>query len=162
MKIVQTTEKYHPKWNRYFSSSNTHGECISYNIDEIVFILFTTSSGFFFQFESCIIYCFHVQFVFFFFNVLIVVYTPRAHLTEVKLTFNGFLLYSNHYFVVDSIHWFYFFNNVVVCKALLLKGNGGRLVCKIFVTKIVSMHLSATWQFLPFQRSWATSSGKAY
>ena len=90
---------------------------------------------------------------------MIVVYTPRAHLTEVKLTFNGFLLYSNHYFVVDSIHGFYFFNNVVVCKALLLKGNGGRLVCKIFVTKIVSMHLSATWQFLPFQRSWATSSG---
>ena len=100
---------------------------------------------------------------------MIVVYTPRAHLTEVKLTFNGFLLYSNHYFVVDSIHGFYFFNNVVVCKALLLKGNGGRLVCKIFVTKIVSMHLSATWQFLPFKGhglhllekliNWATVQG---
>ena len=40
-------------------SSNIHGEFISYNVDKIVFILFNTSSDFFFQFEGCLIYCFH-------------------------------------------------------------------------------------------------------
>ena len=32
---------------------------MSYNVDKIVFIDFNTSSGFFFQFEACIIYYFH-------------------------------------------------------------------------------------------------------
>ena len=32
---------------------NTHGEFISYNVDKFAFILFNTSSDFFFQFEAC-------------------------------------------------------------------------------------------------------------
>ena len=41
---------------------NTHGEFISCDADKIVFILLNTSRSFFFQFEACIIYCFHVYF----------------------------------------------------------------------------------------------------
>ena len=37
-------------------ANNTDGEFISYNVYKIVFILFNTSSDFFFQFEACIIY----------------------------------------------------------------------------------------------------------
>ena len=59
---------------------------ISYNVDKIVFILFNTSIGFFFQLEACMIYCFHALFVFdFVMDVLIVVYAPRVYLIEVKV-----------------------------------------------------------------------------
>ena len=41
---------------------------------------------FFFQFKTCIIYCFHVQFDFdFVLDILIVVYTPRTYFVEVKV-----------------------------------------------------------------------------
>ena len=38
----------------------THSKCIFCDGDKIAFIFFDTSSGFFFQFEPCIIYYFHV------------------------------------------------------------------------------------------------------
>ena len=39
---------------------------------------------------------------------------------------------------------FYFVNNVVIYKALLVKEKGGKVVYKIFIVNVVSMHLSAT------------------
>ena len=42
---------------------------------------------------------------------------------------------------------FYFVNNVIVYKVLLVKGKGGKLVYKIFIVNVVSIHLSATWHF---------------
>ena len=55
-------------------------------------------------------------------DVLSVVYTPRIYLIEVKvqLTFTSFSLKNNYHFVIESIHAFYFDNNVVVYKALLV------------------------------------------
>ena len=56
-------------------------------------------------------------------DVLIVVYTPRVYwIVEVKdkLTFTCFSLWTNYFFVVESIHAFYFSSNVVVSKALLV------------------------------------------
>ena len=35
-----------------------------------------------------------------------------------------------------------------------MKEKGGNDVYKIFIVKVLSMHLSATWQFCPFQRPW--------
>ena len=43
----------------FISSSNTHGEFISYDFDKIVFIPFDTSSGFLFSFEACVSYYFY-------------------------------------------------------------------------------------------------------
>ena len=59
LKIVYTTEKLLTEWNCSFSSSTTHGEFISYNVDKIAFILFNTSCGFYFQLQACITYWFH-------------------------------------------------------------------------------------------------------
>ena len=57
----------------------------SNNVDN-AFILFNISSGFFFQFQVCIIYCFHAKFVLdFVLDVFIVVYTPRVYLIEAKV-----------------------------------------------------------------------------
>ena len=38
-------------------------------------------------------------------------------------------------------------NNVVVYKALLVEGKGGKLVYKVFIINTGSMHLSATLTF---------------
>ena len=38
----------------FFHLIQIHCEFISYNAEEIVFILFNTSSGFIFQFEACL------------------------------------------------------------------------------------------------------------
>ena len=46
--------------------------------------------------------------------------------------------------MIESIDAFNFVNNVVVYKALLVKEKGGKVVYKIFVVNVVSMHLSAT------------------
>ena len=61
---------------------------------------FNTSSGFFFQFEACRIYCFHAEFVFdFVLDVLIVIYALGVYLSEVKFKYylfffgNQFLFY---------------------------------------------------------------------
>ena len=56
-------------------------------------------------------------------------------------------MWTNYYFVTESIDAFYFVNNVVVCKALLVKGKGGKLVYKIFIVNVVFMHLPATDNF---------------
>ena len=88
-----------------------------------LFIIFNTSSDFFFQSEACTNYSFHAYFFFFFFlYVLIVVYTQRVYLLEVKLElrFTCFSLKTNYYFVIESIHAFYFINNVVAYKTLLI------------------------------------------
>ena len=55
----------------------------------------------FFQFESCVIYCFHMQFVFdFVLDVLFVVYLPRVYLSDAKVNiylffFVSYLLFGN-------------------------------------------------------------------
>ena len=90
-----------------------------------LFIIFNTSSDFFFQSEACTNYSFHAYFFFFFvfvLYVLIVVYAQRVYLLEVKvkLRFTCFSLKTNYYFVIESIHAFYFINNVVVYKTLLI------------------------------------------
>ena len=53
---------------------------------------------------------------------MIVVYTPRVYLIEVKIKFKFTCssLWSNYYFVIESIHALYFVNNVVVYKAHLI------------------------------------------
>ena len=43
--------------------------------------------------------------------------------------------------MIESIDAFNFVNNVVVYKALLVKEKGDKLVYKIFILNIVSMHL---------------------
>ena len=54
-------------------------------------------------------------------HVLVVAYTARVYLIEVKvkLLFTCFL-WTNYYFVINSIHAVYFVNNVVVWKALMV------------------------------------------
>ena len=68
-------------------------------------------------------------------DVLIVVYSPKVYLIEVKveLTFTYFSWWTNYYFVIKSIQAFYFVNNVVVYKALLVQWNDVKLVYKIFI-----------------------------
>ena len=62
---------------------------------------------------------------------------------RLKLTITCFSLGTNYYFVIESIDAFYFVNNVVVYKVLLVQGKGGKLVYKTFIVNVVSMHLSA-------------------
>ena len=45
--------------------------------------------------------------------------------------------------MIESIRAF-FFNNVAVYKALLVKGKGGKLVYNIFIVNVVSIHLPAS------------------
>ena len=64
-----------------------------YNVDKTTFILFKSFNDFFFQFEACIIYCFHPNFVFdFASDVLIVAYAPKVYLSEVKVSICLFFL----------------------------------------------------------------------
>ena len=154
---------------------NTYGEFISYNVDKIVFILFNTSNGFFFQLK-------HVWFIAFMLNLFLILFwmywlwlihqdrsshrkcslkkglkvckfikkrlqhkyfittpidknicerlLPRVYLIEVKvkLTFTCFSLWISYYFVIESIHAFYFVNSVVVSKAFPVIDKGGKLV----------------------------------
>ena len=69
-------------------------------------------------------------FLIFFVDVLIVVYKPSVYLIDVKvhLTFIYFSLQTNYFFGIESIHAFYFVNNVVAYKALLILGKGGKFV----------------------------------
>ena len=55
---------------------------------------------------------------------------PRVYLIEVKvkLTFTCFSLWISYYFVIESIHAFYFVNSVVVSKAFPVIDKGGKLV----------------------------------
>ena len=64
------------------SGITTHGEFISCNIDNIVFVLFNTSSGVFMRNLFLILL--------FAFDVLIVVYTPRVYLMLVRVNFYFF------------------------------------------------------------------------
>ena len=74
------------------------------NVDSIVFILFNTSSGFFFHFFL----------------------QTRSSLKNAYFIY----LWSNYYFVIESIDAFYFFNNVVI---------GGIWVFKIFEKRVVQI-----------------------
>ena len=58
-----------------------------------------------------------------------------------KLIITYFSLWTNHYFIIESKDAFYFVNNVVVYKALLVKENGSKVVHKIFIVNVVSMHM---------------------
>ena len=89
---------------------------------------------------SCVI-CFN-----FVLDVLIVVYATGVYL-RLKLSITCFSLWTDYYFIIESIDVFYFVNNFVVYKALLVQEKGSKVVYKIFIVNIVSMHLSATWQF---------------
>ena len=59
---------------------------------------------------------------------MIIVDIPIVYLIEVKvkLPFTCFSLWTNYYFVIESIHEFYFVYNIVY-KALLVKRKGGKL-----------------------------------
>ena len=69
-------------------------------------------------------------FLIFFVDVLIVVYKPSVYLIDVKvyLTFIYFSLQTTYFFGIESIHAFYFVNNVVAYKDLLILGKGGKFV----------------------------------
>ena len=94
---------------------------------------FNTSSGFFFQFEGCIINCFHAYFVFdFVLVVLIVVFAPSVYLSEIKvniclLFFANELLWFN-----KSIDVFYFVNMLLFIRLFWYK-EGGKIVYWIFI-----------------------------
>ena len=60
---------------------------------------------------------------------------------RLKLEFTSFTCF--YYFVIDSIDAFYFVN-VVVYKALMVKGKVGKLVYKIFIANLVPLHFSGT------------------
>ena len=80
---------------------NTCGKFISCNVDKIVFILFKTSSDFFFQFEAFIYIAFMHNFFFdFVLDVLIVAYAPWVCLSEVKV----------------NIHLLFFVNQLLFCS----------------------------------------------
>ena len=49
------------------------------------------------------------------------------------------------------MHAYYFDNNVVVYKTVLVLANIGKFVYKIFVVIVVSVHLSTTWQIRPLK-----------
>ena len=69
--------------------------------------------------HAYIVHCF--QFVFnFVLDVLIAVLHQEFIWLRLKLTFSCFSLWISYYFVIESLHAFYFFNNVVVYKALLV------------------------------------------
>ena len=101
-------------------------------------------------------YCFHALFVLgYVLDILILVYAPRVNLIEVKikLRFTSFSLWTKYHFLIESIHPFYFVNNVVFYKDPLVWEKSGKHVYKIFIVKILSTHLSTTWKFWP-KRSW--------
>ena len=52
---------------------------------------------------------------------------------RLKLSITCFSSLNNYYFIIESIDAFYFVNNIVVYKALLLKVKGGKVVYKIFI-----------------------------
>ena len=52
--------------------------------------------------------------------------------------------------------------HVVVYKPLLVKEKGGKVVYKIFIVNVVSMRLSAIWQFWLFKGHWPGSPGGLY
>ena len=85
---------------------------------------------------------------------------------RLKLTFSCCSLWTNYYFVIESIDSFYFVNHLVY-KALLLQGKDGKLVYKIFIVNVVLMHLLSNltvltfskvtdWHFLGRLMDWAT------
>ena len=74
---------------------------------------------------------------------------------RLRLSITSFSLWTNYYFLIDA---FYFINNAIVYKAFLIKEKDGKVVYEIFIVNVVSMHLSATWQFPPFQRPWTRIS----
>ena len=59
---------------------------------------------------------------------------------RLKLSITCFSLWTNCYFIIELIDTFYFVNNVVVYRAVLVKEKGGKVFYKIFIVNIVSMH----------------------
>ena len=94
-----------------------------------------------------------------FLDELIVVYIPILYFIEVKLKLTStlFSLWTNYYFVIESVHAFSFVNNVVY-EVFLVLGRCDKLSYKIFIGNVVSRHLSSTWQFWPFRSSWTSIS----
>ena len=81
-----------------------------------------------------------------------------------------FFLWTNYYFVIESIHAFYFVSNVVVYKALMIQGKGGSLVykncrCNIyaFVSNLTTLTLSNVMDqhLLGGLMNWARRGGLA-
>ena len=65
-------------------------------------------------------------------------------MSEVKVKYTCFSLSTNYYFIIESIDTFYFVNNLSVYKALLVKEKSGKVVYKVLIVDVLSMHLSAT------------------
>ena len=53
-------------------------------------------------------------------GILILVFTPRVYLIEVKADIYLFLFGNQLLFVIESIDALYFVENAVVCKAVLV------------------------------------------
>ena len=102
----------------------------------------------------------HAQFIAFMRNLMLILFwmywlqflQQEFIWLRLKLTFNCFSLWTNYYFVIESIHIFYFINNIVY-EVLLVQVKGGKLVYKIFTVAVLSMHLSATCQLWLFRSS---------
>ena len=52
---------------------------------------------------------------------------------RLKLSITGFSFLTNYHFIIESVNAFYFVNNVVNYKALLVKEKDGKVVYKIFI-----------------------------
>ena len=70
----------------------------------LIFISFfyTYSSGFFFQFETCMIYCFHDQFFILFRTYRL--YLIHQEFIEVKVNIYLFFFKNNYYFSIELMH----------------------------------------------------------
>ena len=65
-------------------------------------------------------------------------------MSEVKVKYYCFSLRTNYFCIIESIDAFSFVNGVIAYKAFLVKEKGNKVVYKIFIANVVSMHLSAT------------------
>ena len=63
---------------------------------------------------------------------------------RLKLSIVCFSLRTNYFCIIESIDAFSFVNGVIAYKAFLVKEKGNKVVYKIFIANVVSMHLSAT------------------
>ena len=71
---------------------------------------------------------------------------------RLQLTFTCCSLWINYRFVIESIDAFYLLTMLLFVKLFWCKERVVSLFTKYFFAKVVSLYLSAIWQFWPFQR----------
>ena len=127
----------------------------NYNIGKTVFLLFNTSSFFSSSLKHAFTAFMRNLFLILFWMYWLLFIPQELIWVRLRLSITSFSLWTNYYFLIDA---FYFVNNAIVYKAFLVKEKNGKVVYEIFIVNVVSMHLSATWQFPPFQRPWTRIS----